>query len=97
MKFCTKCGTENPKNQSSCNVCGSLSFCSTLINPNETNVKNETYYIGNVEVTPEQIELIETLIASDQKIQAVKMVIDISGFDLSTAKEYVDNYYRKFP
>ena len=70
-------------------------FCSTQKSQNEAETisVNETYYIGATEVTLEQIKSIEGLISLNQKIEAIKMVQDITGLDLSMAKKYVENHH----
>ena len=85
MKYCGKCGTQTSKRSDVCNVCGSLDFCLTQ-------KSHKIYYIGSTEVTPEQIKSIEDLIALNQKIEAIKMVRDITGLALSMAKKYVENH-----
>ena len=94
MKYCTKCGTQTSKHSDACDVCGSLDFCSSPQSQNETEtiIVNETYYIGATEVTQEQIKSIEELMSLNQKIEAIKMVRDITGLDLVMAKKYVENH-----
>lgn len=53
---------------------------------------SETYYIGSVKVEKECILKIDSYTSTNQKINAIKYVREISGLGLAEAKTWVDNY-----
>jgi len=50
------------------------------------------YYIGFVEVTKEVIDEIEDHVRSNRKLNAIKLVREVTGFGLQEAKTWVENY-----
>lgn len=53
---------------------------------------SNSYYIGNVKITQDTLNKINTLMASSQKLEAIKYVREISGLGLADAKKWVENY-----
>lgn len=53
---------------------------------------SETYYIGSVNVEKECILKIDSYMSTNQKINAIKYVREISGLGLAEAKTWVENY-----
>ena len=53
---------------------------------------SNSYYIGNVKITQDTLNRINTLMASNQKLEAIKYVREISGLGLADAKKWVENY-----
>lgn len=53
---------------------------------------SNSYYIGNVKITQDTLKKINTLMASNQKLEAIKYVREISGLGLADAKKWVENY-----
>lgn len=53
---------------------------------------SNSYYIGNVKITQDTLKRINTLMASNQKLEAIKYVREISGLGLADAKKWVENY-----
>lgn len=53
---------------------------------------SNSYYIGNVKVSQENLNKINMLMASNQKLEAIKYVREISGLGLADAKKWVENY-----
>ena len=58
----------------------------------EKNSLPETYFIGSVEVDKDTIQKINSLVATNQKIEAIKYVREISKAGLAEAKNWVDHY-----
>ena len=94
--YCSQCGKEIPENSKFCNECG----CATTANANtpkeNASVKNDignSMYIGNIEITKEQMDGIENYIRSNDSVTAVKIVRDLSGWSLSDAYAFVNNFY----
>ena len=53
---------------------------------------SNSYYIGNVKISQDALNRINTLMASNQKLEAIKYVREISGLGLADAKKWVENY-----
>ena len=53
---------------------------------------SNSYYIGNVKIPQDTLNKINALMASNQKLEAIKYVREISGFGLADAKKWVENY-----
>ena len=51
-----------------------------------------TCYIGTVKVSKESIQKIDTYMATNQKLNAIKFVREISGLGLADAKTWVESY-----
>jgi TPR repeat protein len=55
-------------------------------------VMSNSYYIGNIKVSQDTLNKINKLMASNQKLEAIKYVREISGLGLADAKKWVENY-----
>ena len=55
-------------------------------------IRLNTFYIGTVQVTREEIKRIESYINSGQKLSAIGCVRKAADFGLADAKEWVENY-----
>ena len=53
---------------------------------------SNSYYIGNVKITQDTLNRINSLMASNQKLEAIKYIREISGLGLADAKKWVENY-----
>ena len=51
------------------------------------------FYIGNVVVDNQQLATIEAYIKKGEKLNAIKMVKELSGISLVDAKHFVENFY----
>ena len=51
------------------------------------------FFIGSMEISREKMEIIESYVRADQKLEAIKQVRLISGLGLKDAKDYIDNFY----
>lgn len=54
---------------------------------------SDKLYIGNVAISKQELATIEAHIKKGTKLQAIKLVRDLSGLGLADAKNYVDNFY----
>ena len=96
--YCNQCGKQIPDNAKFCQECGYAVSNSTINKQNENStientITDDMLYIGNVAVTKQQMDSIESCIVSNQSLSAVKIVRDLSGLDLSDAYNFVNNFY----
>lgn len=78
-----------------CDFCESEFCIDSEIKANATTTEQsslDTCYIGSVKVSKESIQKIDTYMATNQKLNAIKFVREISGLGLADAKTWVENY-----
>ena len=77
-----------------CDFCESEFWIEESAKPNFAAEQNSsaTYYIGTVKVSKESIQKIDTYMETNQKLNAIKFVREISGLGLADAKTWVESY-----